>query len=256
MTDTTEPRKQLLEAMSAVSEDRTCTGWAADWARTLHAEGGIWETLGRAVGWPTGNYDAWVWVSWEEAARLYGHETPAASVVVPAADRAALRDRIAASLSRYRMFFYWAPSAADVLRADLAEHLAADLGLQPAPADRAAVRAEAFDEAAEKLAALPREKAVQAGESAWKDAAGIVRHMAVQERRMVDGEESAAVDRVAAETPQPETRPLCPDCQMPHDLTPGMALACASICASIADHGPAVEAQPGKDTETPQPKEA
>ncbi|MFG2276728.1 hypothetical protein ACGFNY_44090 [Streptomyces chartreusis] len=64
-------RKQLLEAMSAVSEDRTCCGWASDWARTLHAEAGIWETLGRSVGWPTGNYDQWVWVSWDEAAALY-----------------------------------------------------------------------------------------------------------------------------------------------------------------------------------------
>ncbi len=64
-------RAQLLEAMSAVSEDRTCCGWASDWARTLHAEGGIWELLGRAVGWPTGNYDQWVWVSWDEAATLY-----------------------------------------------------------------------------------------------------------------------------------------------------------------------------------------
>lgn len=74
-TDLTERlergRDQLIEAMSAVSEDRTCTGWASDWARTLHAEGGIWETLGRAVGWPTGNYDQWVWVSWDEAAELY-----------------------------------------------------------------------------------------------------------------------------------------------------------------------------------------
>jgi hypothetical protein len=67
-------RTQLLEAMSAVSEDRTCTGWAADWARTLHAEGGIWETIGRAVGWPTGNYDQWVWRSWDEAGVLYATE--------------------------------------------------------------------------------------------------------------------------------------------------------------------------------------
>lgn len=64
-------RGQLLEAMSAVSEDRTCCGWAPDWARTLHAEGGIWETLGRAVGWPTGNYDQWEWASWDEATALY-----------------------------------------------------------------------------------------------------------------------------------------------------------------------------------------
>lgn len=69
-------RAQLLEAMSAVSEYRTCCGWAVDWARTLHAEGGIWETLGRAVGWPTGNYDQWVWVSWDEAAALYAAAPP------------------------------------------------------------------------------------------------------------------------------------------------------------------------------------
>ena len=69
-------RTQLIEAMSAVSEDRTCCGWASDWARTLHAEGGIWETLGRAVGWPTGSYDQWVWVSWGEAAALYTTEAP------------------------------------------------------------------------------------------------------------------------------------------------------------------------------------
>ena len=71
--DLTTRRRQLIEAMSAVSEERTCAGWMADWARTIHAEGGIWETIGREVGWPTGNYDVWVWVSWDEAARLYGH---------------------------------------------------------------------------------------------------------------------------------------------------------------------------------------
>jgi len=74
-------RTQLVEAMSAVSEDRTCCGWTSEWARTLHAEGGIWETLGRAVGWPTGNYDQWVWVSWDEAAALYA--TPPAAAQQP-----------------------------------------------------------------------------------------------------------------------------------------------------------------------------
>ncbi|MEU0589920.1 hypothetical protein [Streptomyces ardesiacus] len=76
-TTTDRLRAQLIEAMSAVSEDRTCCGWASDWARTLHAEGGVWETLGRAIGWPTGNYDQWEWLSWDEAAALYGHVTSA-----------------------------------------------------------------------------------------------------------------------------------------------------------------------------------
>ncbi|WEO92712.1 hypothetical protein A6P39_000415 [Streptomyces sp. FXJ1.172] len=43
-------------------------------SRLTVGSGGIWETLGRAVGWPTGDYDAWTWVTWEEAARAYGHE--------------------------------------------------------------------------------------------------------------------------------------------------------------------------------------
>ncbi|MCX4575647.1 hypothetical protein OHB41_21125 [Streptomyces sp. NBC_01571] len=71
LADLDRHREQLVEAMSAVSEDRTACGWRVDWARTLHAEGGIWEQLGRAAGWPTGNYDQWVWLPWDEAGRLY-----------------------------------------------------------------------------------------------------------------------------------------------------------------------------------------
>lgn len=72
-TDTDRQRAQLIEAMSAVSEDRTGARWAGDWGRTLHAEGGIWEIVGRSIGWPTGDHDRWEWVSWDDAARLYGH---------------------------------------------------------------------------------------------------------------------------------------------------------------------------------------
>ncbi|MEU5476702.1 hypothetical protein [Streptomyces mirabilis] len=84
--------------MSAVSEDRSSARWAGDLARTLHAEGGIWETLGRAVGWPTGNYDAWTWVTWEEAARAYGHEVttaPPASRNAVFLEAATLAERLA-----------------------------------------------------------------------------------------------------------------------------------------------------------------
>jgi hypothetical protein len=73
--DLDRQRKQLIEAMSAVSEERTCCGWIAGWERTLHAEGGIWETIGRAIGWPVGDWGAWMWVSWDEAAARYGSET-------------------------------------------------------------------------------------------------------------------------------------------------------------------------------------
>jgi hypothetical protein len=66
---------------------------------------------------------------------------------------------------------------------------AADETRQPVPADRPAIRAAAFDEAAAKLAGLDPVKAALAGQHAWNVAAGIVRHMAVQERRMADGEQ-------------------------------------------------------------------
>lgn len=62
--------------------------------------------------------------------------------------------------------------------------------------------------------------------------------------------ESAVVDRVAADTPPAETDALTPRCD--HCRQPGHSF---EDCPH-ADHGPAVEAQPGKDTETPQPKEA
>ncbi|MFJ4624270.1 hypothetical protein [Streptomyces sp. NPDC088812] len=129
-------RAQLLEAMSAVSEDRTCCGWAADWARTLHAEGGIWETLGRAVGWPTGNYDAWVWVSWDEAAALYGHAVSSAGRV-PATAQTALRDRIRRVLcERDGQGALW---GTDMLEPDeYGADADAVLAVLPAPADRAA----------------------------------------------------------------------------------------------------------------------
>lgn len=64
-------RRQLLEAMSAVSEVRYATAWEEGLGRRLHDEGGIWAVLGRAAGWPVGEYRAWVWVSWEDARRRY-----------------------------------------------------------------------------------------------------------------------------------------------------------------------------------------
>ena len=64
-------RAQLIEAMSGVSEERWCAGWMENLDRRLHAEGGIWEVIGRAVGWPVGDFEKWAWVSWDEAAALY-----------------------------------------------------------------------------------------------------------------------------------------------------------------------------------------
>ncbi|MGR3875752.1 hypothetical protein ACUXZZ_45285 (plasmid) [Streptomyces graminifolii] len=70
-------RKQLVEAMSAVSEDRHCAGWLEGLDRTLHAEGGMWETLGRAYGWPTGDWEQWTWMPWDEAGALYSGKVAA-----------------------------------------------------------------------------------------------------------------------------------------------------------------------------------
>lgn len=64
-------RAQLVDAMSSESERRWCAGWAKDLERTLHREGGIWETLGRACGWPLGYRGEDGWVTWWEAGILY-----------------------------------------------------------------------------------------------------------------------------------------------------------------------------------------
>jgi hypothetical protein len=79
------------------------------------------------------------------------------------------------------------------------------LAVLPEAADPAAVRAQAFDEAADMLAKLDPVKAALAGEHAWKDAAGLVRHMARQARRMADEtatetpEDPARIDRLRPE---------------------------------------------------------
>lgn len=77
-------RRQLLDVMSAISEDRHDTGWYLGIERDLHREGGIWETIGRTIGWPTDcrNWswvvfeDYWTWVTWDEARRLYAGGIP------------------------------------------------------------------------------------------------------------------------------------------------------------------------------------
>jgi hypothetical protein len=69
--DQTRQREQLIEAMSGVSEERWCAGWLEGLDARLHHEGGIWETIGRSIGWPVGDYRAWTWFPWDEAAEIY-----------------------------------------------------------------------------------------------------------------------------------------------------------------------------------------
>jgi hypothetical protein len=67
-------RKALLSAMSEWSEDNYCAGWLIDLESRLHREGGMWETLGRMVGWPIGCDAEDGWETWDEAAARYKSE--------------------------------------------------------------------------------------------------------------------------------------------------------------------------------------
>lgn len=64
-------REALLSAMREWSEDNYAAGWLIDLESRLHREGGKWETLGRAYGWPIGCDAEDGWESWEEAAARY-----------------------------------------------------------------------------------------------------------------------------------------------------------------------------------------
>jgi hypothetical protein len=203
----------------------------------------------------------------------------AASVVVPAADRATLRDRIAEALAD-ATGARW-PAQAFLTEAD------AVVSVLPAPADRAA----ALEEAADRLEAMMTE-AYERARSENEIGYGNGLENATRELRRL-AVESAVVDRVAAETPatsgrcphgcdvstcpclaceadqldtgeaqQPER---CVHCGKPvrritgtlavwwvHD--PGGHTACHpqyAAASTRAEPGPAVPAQPGNDTETP-----
>lgn len=66
-------RNTLLEMMSDWSESHYAAGWMSGTEEKLHAQGGVWEILGRAIGWPSGyEGDAdFRWLTWEEAGVLF-----------------------------------------------------------------------------------------------------------------------------------------------------------------------------------------
>jgi hypothetical protein len=168
----------------------------------------------------------------------------AASAVVPAADRAALRDRIRRAVCEAEGFMW----NTELLEPDEYGEVAdAVLSVLPAPADRAAVleAADWFDRDGRSVSRF------------WgHQVAAELRRMAV---------ESAAVDRVAAETPPaaPGTR-VCAHCGDPITAPtawisrPGsdgdryyhLTVPACRAAACTHDAHAAVEAQPGKDTET------
>ncbi|MDX2954571.1 hypothetical protein [Streptomyces caniscabiei] len=179
-------------------------------------------------------------------------------VAVDAADRAALRDRIAEELAArftsgaeytqgMRVAFEGPDGGPATRMVTPFEAAEAVLAVLPAPADRAAVLEEAADKLAEFIALHGPTSRTVAG---WTGAEAFLRRMAA---------ESAAVDRVAAETPPAETETvhacppdgsgLTPCCgRTPFELprTDRMTRDPAAVTCR-----PAVEAQPGKDTETP-----
>ena len=133
----------------------------------------------------------------------------------------------------------------------------------PAPADRAAVLREAADAVDSGKTAFP--EPVRSGAS-W--AARMLRRMADEAcgndeqddgLRCVCGLRAVRSGDEWVHEPgeggtclyRPKARPRCPDCGTPHDLTPSMALVCASIRASIADrHAAVVRAAEPADIET------
>lgn len=199
-------------------------------------------------------------VALEELRRM-----PAAVSVPPPAPRAdVLRwaaDLVAADTGfhiRYGSATDYAEHYATLLRrkADEAPQPEADadavLAVLPEPADRAAVRAAAFDEAAEKLAGLDPVKAALAGQHAWNDAAGIVRHMARQERRMATGEQQPVGPCVAGEqqneTPEAEREPD-PDCE--HCEGSGLDPDAYFVEGDVWTHAPCSECLPEDDEAEP-----
>jgi hypothetical protein len=161
-------------------------------------------------------------------------ELAASGAVLPAADRAALRDHIAAAVQPLLMDTLPKPIAA--VRAD--EIADAVLAVLPAPADRAAVLRDFLWRLEQSAGGAAAEK--------FLDDNPELRHMAV---------ESAAVDRVAAETPPAETE--CAHCGKPvrritgtlaawwvHDPDGHTACHPQQSNSSRATPGPAVEAQP------------
>lgn len=60
-------RDDLLDLMSAWSEVHYCAGWLVNLDQRLRARGGVWEILGREIGWPIGYRAEEGWTTWDDA---------------------------------------------------------------------------------------------------------------------------------------------------------------------------------------------
>lgn len=171
-------------------------------------------------------------------------------------DRAELRDRIAEALYAHS-HPGWATRYTDLDRDERETYLArasAVLAVLPSPVDRGAVLAEAIARITgmpgyprlvlpEEMLAELRRMADEAEYVATPCSVGGCdpggEPCSTHERLMGHGEGDHELCEPGCDGPNrmADSRPRCPDCQMPHDLTPGMALVCTSIRASIADQG-------------------
>jgi hypothetical protein len=181
---------------------------------------------------------------------------PPASAVVPAADRAALRDRIADALYAHDHPGWRVPLAESDVEPVYRERASAALSVLPAPADRAA-EAPATECSAQHRRFDDGRLCIRAAQHHgdhidergfhWSDTVAVYPVDDGTFRQGVNlgalrlAAESAAVDRVTAETPSATLA----------------AQSYERLASRVTEQpSPAVEAQPGNDTETPQPTEA
>jgi hypothetical protein len=261
MTDTTEPQPVEVDADTVANR-------AAQVISSMGAEI-------RALKHERDRYRG-AWRSARERAQAYGEgilrvvkdresyqewlrqAEEAASVVVPAADRAALAEAAAQAIRDAACPGGDCPLTEEECAEQRIQPAAwergvlsevygrpewfteAVLSVLPAPADRAAVLREAADVLAAHPGAIPYRPQLDEDGGFWWDTRD--RDAAAELLRRMAGE-SAVVDRVPAETPAAETG--CAHCGGPHDWDD-----CEAYTALVAAESPAVVAQPGKDTET------
>lgn len=70
-----QKRSQLISLIRAHSEEAYAASWLGGIDEDLYKVGGVWEIMGREIGWPLGYEGENGWVSWDEAAVRYGWAT-------------------------------------------------------------------------------------------------------------------------------------------------------------------------------------
>jgi hypothetical protein len=207
------------------------------------------------IGEQLSQIESWFWE------HLADVRAAARTVQAPAADRAALRDRVAAAIwERQNPGRRWA-DCEHPWGADAEEDADAVLAVLPAPTDRAAVLSQTERDMLRYALDLAQEQMLSRGDEFGDGDQAAVTSL----RRLTDEAQPAQPDGLRCVCGDPvqlmddndptswihtpgsntrclEARPRCPHCQLPHAQTPQMQLMCASIRASIRDRD-AAEAQ-------------